>query len=234
MHHAIEAAARAGFQAIHAQTRKDNVAAHRLYARQGFLPLTRGEMLRVWKFLNLPALPQFLYDHPMALFESAPRVGAREHVLRWHEPSAQDELVVTISGGSCQSDSDGIGPTVNRLLLRTGGLSLEATLNAGQPAAPDRCFEVRLTLANHGSQELAGGFRIGLNPGFRIASEHTGGERFLLQSETSIERPLTVEIEPSFPAELLGICSYRSVPVTAEFLLGDHTCWLAAQVAIAT
>jgi len=139
---------------------------------------------------------------------------------------------VTISGGSCQFDSGGVGPGVSKLLLRNGGLSLEATLDADQPAAPDRCFEARWTLANHGSQELAGGFRIGLNPGFRIASEHTGGERFSLPPGASLERSLTVAIEPSFPAELLGICSYRSVPVTADFLLGDHTCWLAAQVRV--
>jgi len=63
---AVNAAARAGFLAIHAQTFKDNIPAHRLYTHHGFLAATRGEMLRVWKFLNLPALSQFLYDHPLA------------------------------------------------------------------------------------------------------------------------------------------------------------------------
>lgn len=229
--HAIEAAARAGFLAIHAQSFKENIPAHRLYARHGFLPATRGEMLRVWKFLNLPALEQFLYDHPLALFESAPGTGAREHVLRWHEPSAQDELAVSISGGSCQFDSEGIGPAASRLHLRSGSVSLEATLGADQPAAADRCFEVRLTLANHGSQELAGGFRIGLNPGFRIASQHAGGEGFSLSPATRFERDVTVEVDWSRVQEVLRAawCSYPSVPITVEFLLGDHTFWLAAQ-----
>ena len=78
--HAIEAASHAGFLAIHAQTRKDNITAQRLYARHGFLPATRGEMLRVWRFLNLPVLSQFLHDHPMALLDSR-QVSDHTHAL---------------------------------------------------------------------------------------------------------------------------------------------------------
>ncbi len=230
--HAIEAAARAGFLAIHAQTFKNNLAAHRLYARHGFLPATRGEMLRVWKFFNLPVLSQFLHEHPMALFESAPGAGTREHILRWHEPLAQDELTVTITGGSCQFDSGGVGPAVSRLRLRSGSAWLEATLGADQPAAADRCFEVSLALANHGSQELAGGFRIGLNPGFRIAGGHPGGEQFSLPPGSNLDRTVMVELTGSFPADLLRISSYQSVPVSVDFLLGDHTFWLMTQVPI--
>ena len=232
LQHAVERAARAGFLAIHAQVRKENIAAQRLYARQGFLPATRGEMLRVWKFLNLPALAQFLRDHPMASFESNASARPREHLLRWRDPFSQDELAITISGGSCQFDSEGIGPGVSGLVLRSGAVSLEATLSVDQVALTDRSFEVRLALANRGSQELAGGFRLGLNPGFRVASDHTGGEQFALGAGVSLERSLTIQIEPSFPTELLRICSYQSVPVTAEFLLGDHTFWMARQVAI--
>jgi len=232
LHHTVERAARAGFLAIHAQTRLSNLAAHRLYGRQGFLPAARGEMLRVWRFLNLPALAQFLCDHPMASFESNASARPREHLLHWHDPLSQDELAITISGGSCQLDSESIGPGVSTLLLRSGAVCLEATLELNQPAVVDRSFEVRLTLTNHGSQESAGGFRLGLNQGFRITSEHAGGEQFTLSAGASLERSLTIQIEPSFPDELLRICSYESVPVTVDLLLSDHTFWLAAQVVI--
>ena len=228
--HAITTAARAGFMAIHVQTFKDNVAAHRLYARHGFLPATCGEMLRVWKFLDLPALAQFLYDHPMALFASTPGAGAREHLLRWHEPSGQDELTVTISGGSCQFDSEGVGPAVSGLRLRSGAVRLAANLEGNSAAPVGDAFPVHFTLVNEGDGALAGSFRIGLNPGFRIASGHPGGERFTLDVGASLERTLNIEIEASFPSDLLRIASYWSVPVTVEFLLCDHTFWLATQV----
>jgi GNAT superfamily N-acetyltransferase len=229
---AIETAARAGFLAIHAQTRCDNVAAHRVYAHQGFLPATRGEMLRAWRFLNLPALAQFLYDHPFALFDSRPGAGAREHILRWREPAGEDELAVTLTGGSCQRDSGGVGPGVGAVRLRSGPVCLTATAEGTAAARVEEAFPVRLTLVNEGEGELSGGFRLGLNAGFNIADGHSGGERFSLAAGDTLDRTLAIEIEPSFPAAVLGICAYPSVPVTVEFLLGDHTFWLAAQVQI--
>ena len=230
--HAVATAARAGFLAIHVQTFLDNVGAHRLYARHGFLPATRGEMLRLWKFLNLPALAQFLHDHPMALFESTPAVGSREHLLRWHEASGGDEIAVTLTGGSCQFDSDGVGPAVSALRLRSCAVRLAASFAANSTARQGDTVAAHLTLTNESGSELSGGFRIGLNPGFRIASDHPGGERFSLDSGATLERTLPIKLEPSFPSELLRICSYRSVPITAEFLLGDHAFWLTTQVHI--
>jgi len=238
--HAVETAARMGFLAIHLQTDLDNVVAHRLYARGGFLPATRGDGLRIWQFLNLPALAQFLHDHPMALFESAAGAGSREHILRWQEPwgeasaqaAGEDELSVTLTGGSCQHDSDGLGPGVGALRLRSGRIHIAAKLDATPEACIGGSFTAHLAFANEGDEEMTGGFRLGLNPGFRIASDHPGGERFSLKPGTNLERTLTIEIEPSFPSDVLRICSYPSVPITAEFLLGDHTFWLAAQVRI--
>jgi GNAT superfamily N-acetyltransferase len=243
--HAIETAARAGFLAIHVQTSFGNATAERVYARHGFLPATRGEMLRIWRFLNLPALAQFLHDHPMALFESKPGAGPREHILRWRQPwgacpvseapaqaAGEDELSVTLTGGSCQHDSDGVGPGVSGLVLRSGPVRLAAKLDATPEACIGASFTAHLAFADEGDEEMTGGFRLGLNPGFRIASDHPGGERFSLSPGASLQRTLTIEIEPSFPSDPLRICSYPSVPITAEFLLGDHTFWLAAQVRI--
>lgn len=230
--HAIDRAAGSGFLAIHAQTFKDNVAAHRLYAGHGFLSATRGEMLRVWKFLNLPALAQFLYDHPLALFESRAG-GDREHVLRWRDPGGEDELAVTITGGSCQFDGDQMAPAASALRLRSGPVRISASVEGPAAAATGETYPVRLVVTNHGSDELTGGFRIGLNPGFAMASGHPGGERFSLAAGASIERALSVERQPSFSPRQMRVCFYWSVPVTVDFLLQDHTFWLNAQLPIA-
>ncbi|UCH33654.1 MAG: GNAT family N-acetyltransferase [Armatimonadota bacterium] len=227
--HAIETAARAGFLAIHVQTFADEVGAHRLYARHGFLPATRGEMLRLWRFLNLPALAQFFYDHPLALFESTSGDTPRQHMLRWRDPTGEDQLAVAITGGSCQFDSDGIRPAVSTLRLRTGAVRLTAKCES-QSIRVGESVCARIALTNEGSEELTGGFRIGLNPGFAIASDHPGGERFALDAGATLERALTITVEPSFPRELLCIASYWSVPVTVEVLLGDHTFWLTIEV----
>ncbi len=227
--YAVETAARAGFLAIHAQTSKENVAAQRLYAYHGFMPATRGEMLRVWKFLNLPALSQFVHDHPMALLESAP-ASDREHVLCWHDPGSKDDLAVTIHGGSCQSDSDGTGPALSRLRLRSGSLRIAASLDARPAARQGGTFSIHVTLSNEGEDELTGGFRAGLNPGFRMAPDCPGGQRLSLPGGAAIEHDLSITTESDFPVATLGICAYPSVPMTVDFLLGDHTFWLASQV----
>lgn len=226
--HAIEAASRAGFLAIHVQTDRDNITAQRLYARHGFMPATRGEMLRVWRFLNLPVLTQFLHDHPMALLDSR-QVSDREHLLCWRDTGSEDELAVTIHGGSCQSDSNGIGPSVTMLRLRSGSVKLTSTLHADPSVHVGGTFSTLITLANEGANELAGGFRFGLNSGFRIVPDYPGGEQFSIAPGATVERAVTVALDSSFPIAVLGICAYPSVPTTVDFLLGDHTFWLAAQ-----
>ena len=228
--HALETAARLGFLAVHAQVFRNNVPAHRLYARHGFLPATQGEMLRLWRFLNLPVLDQFSHDHPLALFETLAGREPRTHLLRWRDPLGEDELQLTLTGGSCQFDSDGVGPAVSALRLRSGEVRLAATLGAISPAAIGETFALTLSLTNEGDCELAGGFRVGLNTGFRIASDHPGGERFSLSPGASLERIVMVELTDSFSAHLLRISCYQSVPVSVDFLLGDHTFWLAGQV----
>lgn len=229
--HAIETASRAGFLAIHVQTARDNLTAQRRYAQNGFLPATRGEMLRVWRFLNLPALSQFLHDHPMALFDSR-RTSDREHTLRWADTGSEDELAVTIRGGSCQGDSDGLAPAVSALRLRSGSVKLTASLDADRSAQLGGTFSTRIALANEGPDDLAGGFRIGLNPGFHVASDYPGGERFSIPPGAAVERSVAVALDSDFPVATLGVCAYPSVPITVDLLLGDHTFWLVAQALV--
>jgi GNAT superfamily N-acetyltransferase len=230
--HAIETAARLGFLAIHAQVFKNEVPAQRLYARHAFLAATQGEMLRIWRFLNLPVLEQFSRDHPMAVFETLAGGEPRAHLLRWRDPLSDDELEVTLTGGSCQFDSDGVGPAVSALRLRCSRVRLTGTLDAIRPVRTGGAFAVGLSLANEGDCELPGGFRIGVNTGLRIA-DHPGGERFSLSPGASLKRTVMVHLTDTFPAHLLRISSYQSVPVSVDFLLEDHTFWLAGQAKIA-
>lgn len=228
---AVEVTSRAGFLAIHAQTSKDNVSAQRLYAAHGFTPATRGEMLRVWRFLNLPVLSQFLYDHPMALPGSS-RLSDREHILRWFDTGSDDELAVTLRGGSCQSDSDGIGPSVVSLRLRSSPVRLTGTVTGDESVKIGGTCGVGITLVNEGDGMLTGGFRFGLNPGFRTASDYPGGERFSIRPGAAVERTVEITCDADFPVATLGICAYPSVPITVDFLLGDNTFWLTTQARV--
>jgi len=229
INHAIEVASRAGCLAIHVQTLKENIAAHRLYARHGFMPVTRGDMLRVWKFLNLPVLFQFLHDHPMALFVSRP-ISDREHLMQWGDTGSDDELAITLRGGSCQSDSNGLAPAVSSLRLRTGSIEFSAALDSDASIRIGDTFSTHISLANTGSNDLTGGFRLGLNHGFRIVDDYPGGEQFVISPCTTFEKSVAVTLGSDFPVATLGICAYPSVPITVDFLLGDHTFWLVAQV----
>jgi GNAT superfamily N-acetyltransferase len=230
--HAVETASRMGFLAMHLQTEPDNVGAQRLYARHGFLPATRGEMLRLWKFLNLPALAQFQHDHPMAVLESKPD-SAREHTLRWRDTGSRDELAITIRGGSCQSDSDDVGPSVSCLRLRSGVVRLVAAVEELPSIEVGGTSAVRLSLTNEGSAELSGGLRLGLNQGFRIASDHPGGQRFALRPGEALNLSVPVALDPDFLVTTLDVCPYPSVPVTVDFSIRSHVFWLAGQIRVA-
>ena len=229
--HAIEAASRAGFLAIHVQTDKDNITAQRLYARHGFMPVTRGQMLRVWRFLNLPVLSQFLRDHPMALLDSR-QVSDQEHILCWRDTGSEDELAVTIRGGSCQSDSNGLAPSVSSLQLRSGSVRLVGVLDCDLSVELGGTLSARVSLANEGENEFVGGLRFGLNQGFEITSDYPGGEQFVIPPGVTAERSVTIGLGSDFPVAILGICAYPSVPISVDFLLGDNTFWLATQTQV--
>ncbi len=77
--------ARKGFLAAFLQTGFDNLAAQRLYARKGFTVAARGVMLRLVRFINLPILDRFFYDHPLALHHGPADAGPRKWPLVWSD-----------------------------------------------------------------------------------------------------------------------------------------------------
>ena len=227
---AVRRAAQMGFLAIHAQESKEDRRAQRLYTQHGFLPATQGEMLRIWRFLNLPALTHFLYEHPFALFASRAAETPRTHLLRWQDPVSEDHVSITLTGGSCQFDSGGLGPAVSGLSVRSGAVDLEAEFR-GQPTSQEE-FSLSLAIANRGAEPLVGGCRVGLNYGFAVRSDHPGGQEFELAPHADLEFALSIGREPDFPQDVVGVCAYPSVPVTVDVLLGDYTFWLCAQVSV--
>jgi len=255
----IKRAADMGFLAIHLQTNLDNVAAHRVYARHGFLPATQGEKLKLVRFLNYPALFHFLWEHPLALFESrpvekldlqrkgkkAPAVGRGGNIdnvdnvgnvgnvnvweLSWTNPIGSENLAIHIYGGSCQADSDDLGPAVSSFRLESGEIHLKANIEVPRTVTKGQMFDLKINIANLGSTDLEGTCRLLLNPGFRPAPDTPGSAKFCLKPESSEKIVLPIELLESFNDELFKICAFPSISTVAEIFVGDYVFWLSRQ-----
>jgi len=220
-----------GFLAVHIQTDLDNVAAHRVYAGQGFLPATQGQMLKLVRFLNYAALFHFLWEHPLALFECHAVEGSGPPLweLSWVNPIGGEKLAMHILGGSCQGDSDGFGPAVSSFLLKSGGAHLEARVRGPSAVSRGQTFDLQVEIANLAPTESSGACRLLLNPGFRPANASPGAVVFSLNPRSTEVLSLPVEVLDTFNSEVLSICAYRSVSTVVEVFAGDHVFWLSCQ-----
>jgi len=217
----VNRAAERGYLAVHLQTELDNRAAHALYTKHGFLPARQGESLRMVRFLNYPALSQFLRDHPLAMIHSGS--GDDEWELTWTDPISGDRLTIGLSGGSSQRDSDGIGPGVASFRLHTAETGIEAKVS-GQD------LDLHVTVSNTGASKLSGNCRLLLNHGFDPLSD--GGAQFEAESGASCEMEFSVKTQDDFDCDLFKVASYPSVPIAVEFFVGEHVFWLCRQVKI--
>jgi GNAT superfamily N-acetyltransferase len=228
---AIRKSADKGFLAIHLQTDLDNVAAHRLYARHGFLAATQGEKLKLVRFLNYPALSHFLWEYPLALFDSRPVESFSLPVweLSWTNPIGKENLAIQIYGGSCQADSDDLGPAISSFQLESGVIHLKTNIRAPRALTKGQMFNLEINIANLGSKDLEGACRLLLNPGFRPAPDTLGSAKFCLKPESSEKIVLPVELLASFNDEVFKICAFDSVSTVAEIFIGDYIFWLSCQ-----
>jgi ribosomal protein S18 acetylase RimI-like enzyme len=224
---AVKQASDLGFLAIHLQTFLNNTSAHALYARHGFLPATQGEMLRMVRFLNYPALSHFLSDHPLAMFRSRPADDGTMWELSWTDAIGEDALVIGLSGGSCQFDSGGLGPGVKKLELRWGEISLEAGISGDSQASKGETVRVSVSVRNLGSGDMEGAFRLLLNPGFAPAPGTEGASDLAVAAGDVMETEMAVQVLESFDSDFWKLSSYPSVSVAAEFFIGDHIFWLS-------
>jgi len=227
-------AASMGFLAVHIQSELDNVAAHRVYAKHGFLPATQGEMLKLVRFLNYAALFHFLWEYPLALYECHRVEGSGLPVwqLSWVNPIGGEKLGIRLLGGSCQADSAGFGPAVSSFLHSSNGLHLETDIRGPRAVSRGQTFDIELEIANRGLTGASGACRLVLHPGLRPPNGTRGAARFSLEANSTQTLSLPVEVLDSFDDEVLGICAYRSVSVVVEVFAGDTSFWLSHAIKI--
>jgi hypothetical protein len=219
-----------GFSLLHIQCFLNETNAHRLYARHGFLPATQGEMLRMVRFLDYPALWHFQWEHPLAIFQSGPAESAWN--LSWTDPVDGAELRIGLSGGSCQFDSDGFGPGVRTVLLKSGKLNVRSTIECPNHAEKNATFEIDVDIANAGLEPIKAAGRLLLNQGFAPAPESQGAGLLSLEPGEAGRLALPIQVLESFDDGLWRWRSYPSVPVAVEVFVGEYVYWLSHQIKV--
>ena len=231
---AVRRCAEMGFPALHLQTFLNEIGAHRLYAGHGFLPAMRGEMLRMVRFVNYPALSHFLWEHPLTTFQSSQPEDPDKPVwdLSWTDHVGGDALRIGLSGGSCQFDSNGFGPGIKTLLLRSGNLNVQSSIDGPDHAVKDGTFEINVEIANAGSEPVKAAGRLLLNQGFAATAETPGAAELSVDPGKTGTLALSVEVLESFDHELWKLCSYPSIPVAVELFVGEYVYWLSHQIKV--
>lgn len=231
---ALRRAAEMGFSLLHIQCFLNEIDAHRLYARHGFLPANQGEMLRMIRFVDYPALSHFLWEHPLATFQSRPaeEPGASSWDLSWTDPIDGATLRIGLSGASCQFDSDGFGPGVKTVLLTSGKLNVRSTIDGPVGTEKKATFEIGVEIANAGSEPIKVACRLLLNQGFAPAPESQGAGLLSLEPGEAGRLALPVQVLESFDDGLWRWRSFPSVPVSVEVFVGEYVYWLSHQIKV--
>jgi hypothetical protein len=217
-----------GFLAVFLQTFADNVRAHRLYARKGFVVAAKGEMLRLVRFIGLPVLDVFLYEHPLATYAASAAEKPGQWFLAWSDWPTGGRLQLTLSGGSCQFDSDGYGPALRALSLAAGGAVFSAQLTGPGVSAKGRDVTLALELANDGPKPLEMWARLLLPQGCMV----TGNCQNARSSETIAPRgelrtDFAVTLGSKLDLSALRCAAFPSIPLTVEVFVDDTSFWLS-------
>jgi len=232
--YALARAARLGYLAVHLQTTLDNLPAHRLYAAHGFLMAQTGQMLRMLHLLNYPALTHFLDAHPLALLENHPWLEDwKRRTLRWSDPLSEDHFAVDLYGGSCQGDSDGYAPALDRLAIRAGADALRATLQSPATVRVGEPFSLTLTLHNDALTPREFTTRLLLNHGCAPVPDNSGVITLPIDAGSSSQVEFPVCIGDDFNCDFWKTAAYPSVATGIECHAGVGSFWLVGQVKIA-
>ena len=229
---AIKRALELGYLAIHLQVARDNTVAHRLYTKHGFLPAQQGELLKMIRFLDYPALALFLSRHPLALPSSRRNSTGALWEMKWEDAVSHDSIAILPAGGSCQADSDGFGPGVGAFELRCGGVQFRADVSAPNEVSKGREFVIGLRVENSGSTEIEGSCRLLLNSGFAPGGDTKGSASLRVAPGASESMALPVIVAESFDEDFWKYSCFRSVPVCVEVRICEHVFWLAKQVKV--
>jgi GNAT superfamily N-acetyltransferase len=227
----IRRASRLGYPAIHLQVNRDNVVAHTLYSRHGFLPAQQGEQqMKMIRFLDYPALALFLRRHPLALLSSRRDHATALWEMKWEDAAGSDSLSILLSGGSCQGDSDGFGPGVGAFELRCGGVQFRAEMPGQNSVSRSAEFGIDVKIENHGLSDIEGSCRLLLNHGFAPGAGTKGCAPIRLAPQSSDNVALPVVVTELFDGDFWKHSCFSSVPICAEVAIGEHVFWLAEQV----
>jgi N-acetylglutamate synthase-like GNAT family acetyltransferase len=225
----IRRASEFGFLALFLQTDLDNTGAQTLFSRNGFLPAQTGDMLRMIRLINYPAVFKFLRDHPLTQFQS--RSDQENWEFSWCDHVTKDELRIGLSGGSCQGDSDGFGPGIRSFSLAEHDTTFDVEMACAKSAVTGEDIGTSVRISNKGEKEINGKCRLLLNAGCAPAAGNNGVECFTVAPKASVAFGLSTVITESFYAEpLTKSCSYCSVPIALEVSVGETVFWLCAQV----
>lgn len=228
---AAKRAAEMGYLALHLQTELDNRQAQRLYVREGFIPATQGQYLRMMRLLSYPALSRFMRDHPIALLRSEP--GTRSPwELRWQDPASGHSLSILLSGGSAQADSDGYGPGVAGFEISDAGTAYSAEISGPDEVRKGSEFGVRVKLCNEGSSPITGACRLLLNVGFEPAEAYRESQTISVEPDSEQEIVMGVRLLESFDDDIMKVLTYRSAATAVEFLIGERVFWLSHEVKV--
>lgn len=229
-----EAMARArgmGFKYMFTQEYLEDAQAHGIQLKAGFLPATRGQMQRMVRLLDAPAVSHFLTDHPHASFtsEAAPQLGERCWRLAWQDDG--NCVSMYLHGGSCQGDSEGLQPVFSGFDLTDGELSVSARLDANRTEAA-RGDTVELTLLVRAQKPFSGVVRAILLPGTEILD---GASPVPVDLTAAEEVSVVLPIQFCDTLDHLasdGFLSYRSVPLTLELCWDRGSVILSAPVIV--
>jgi len=231
---AITRARSMGFKVMFVQEYRNDAQAHGIYLKVGFVPATRGDMLRLVKLLDVPAVSNFLTAHPNAVLtsEAAPAAGERWWRLVWAD--GPHSVALALHGGSCQGDSDGFQPVLQGCDLVDGDLSLSARVEANeQHLAPGEVVEITMAVRNAGAAPFAGLVRAVLLPGMELAVDQPPTALHLdAGQEQRVALPIRLAEARAVDLAAGGFLSYRSIPLTLELCWADGSMILSVPVKV--
>jgi len=232
-----------GFKYMAVQIGRDDDRSRSFHEKLGFLPAAEGEMRRMVALLDVPMVRLFEQAHCEAEFTSRPdeELGPGWWRLEWRHGSQY--VALSMLGGSCQYDCDGLLPVVRAFSVHDDRVVLQArvdapdTIHTGEPGtypSPQAGrAEVRVAVRNLGEVEFVGAVRAVLQPGLEV-SDVAGANVGELRVEPggTGQAAFTVAVQPGFSRDALRFTSYPAVPLTAEVCWEEGTVLLSAAARI--
>jgi len=224
---------RMGFMAVFLQTHADLTPALRLYERKGFLLAAKGVMLRLVRFLNLPLLDWFRYGHPLAVYEARQGEEPRQWQLIWADWATGHKLMIALTGGSCDKDSDDCGPGISSVAASMAALGFRAALSGPTVATKGEQIRLSLDIGNDDEEVLHMAARLLLPPGCTPVGEwQKHGPACAIEPGEELNVHLQVALDAGVDLRPLSYSSWLSLPLTVEVFVGNTSFWLTHLVLV--